>query len=314
MGCRSSPARPKVAPTPHPPHGARSAPLSCLSPTPLHRPVPPAWGSRSPIVGTGGPAQPPDPPSFVLQTEALSPVSRLGPARPVFAVLRAVRCALLCADPADRQCRNLPCGAVPCSALGAAAPPAPGDASTPLSLSCRVPATRLSCPRRTCPSYAPIASLSWWFPVVPLSCPCHIPVAPCRRRHGRTDACWTSRANCRTWARPRGAGNAADTRGARRGRPGSERGAPVGSKRRRWRRSCGGCRRAWRRRGVRERRCVRGCGRSCGRRRRSCERCGRRGIGCAERRRRRSTSTARRRRRARCGSCVRCCTASRAAS
>lgn len=324
VGCRSSPARPKVAPTPQPPHGARSSPLGCSPPL-----VPPAWSRRSPHRRHRGSPRgraglfavaTPGPPELCSSDGGaqLSVTAGPYPHHLRGALSRAVRAAL------GRPLRQaMPCGAVPCSAPGVAAPPAPGDASGPLSCPCCAPATALSCTHRVPVSHVRVMPLLHPYRapvlppvVVPLSCayPVRVTIAPRRRRHGPTDACWTSRANCRTWARPRGAGNAADTRGARRGRPGAERSAPVGSKRRRWRRSCGGCRRAWRRRGVRERRCARRCGRSCGRRRRSCARCGRRGNGCAEPRRQLSTSTARRRRRARCGSCVRCCTASRAAS
>lgn len=91
VGCRSSPARPKVAPTPQP-RTERGPPRSA-APLPSFRPL---GAGAPPIVGTGGPraavpgsspSQPPDPPSFVLRTEALSSALRLGRTRTICAVL-----------------------------------------------------------------------------------------------------------------------------------------------------------------------------------------------------------------------------------
>lgn len=96
VGCRSSPARPKVAPTPHPPHGARSAPLSCLSPTPPPPPRSARLGQSLPHRRHGGPRATSGPPQLCSSDGSAQPGVTAGsrPPRLRGASSRAVRAAL----------------------------------------------------------------------------------------------------------------------------------------------------------------------------------------------------------------------------
>ncbi|XP_021239521.1 uncharacterized protein LOC110391883 isoform X1 [Numida meleagris] len=214
-------ARPwDVAPPPRP--GSRSLPRR--NPRTEHGPPRPAGAAQlppfrprgaraTPFVGTGGPraavpglfaiatpeASELCPSDGAARTKALGSVSRSGRARSIRAVRWAVRCALLRAGPAGRQCRAATDRAVPCRAAQRRAVPrsAPGPWPllrpqgtprgrvlhvVPLPRLCHAPAALLGCRYHaliTSPSH-PVGSVSRSrrILIVLLSCPRCSPVVP----------------------------------------------------------------------------------------------------------------------------------------
>lgn len=181
----ATPARSAVRPAqllfPHPPPTAPFRPLGAVAP---------------PIVGTGEPRATSGPPQLCSSdgSAQLRVAAGSRPHQLRGALSRAVRAAL-----GRPRGQAMPQRACPRGRLGAAV----------ALLPCHCHALIVSPSHMSvlCSYCVLIALLSrrGGSPVAPLSCPCHIPVAPRRKPRGRTDACWTSRANCRTWARPRGA-------------------------------------------------------------------------------------------------------------